>query len=130
MFDFYNIKEKECHDLYVTSRMNIFSNKVLSDNWNIVFDDNSIAGLVGKYPVIKFFVQEDNYIKFVLNNRYLDTVSKYIDYSNSRIIEFQNEKYLFILDKINDYIILKTPILLKLELSDEDYKKLLAITII
>ena len=128
MFDFYNIKEKECHDLYVTSRMNIFSNKVLSDNWNIVFDDNSIAGLVGKYPVIKFFVQEDNYIKFVLNNRYLDTVS--IDYSNSRIIEFQNEKYLFILDKINDYIILKTPILLKLELSDEDYKKLLAITII
>lgn len=128
MFDFYNIKEKECHDLYVTSRMNIFSNKVLSDNWNIVFDDNSIAGLVGKYPVIKFFVQEDNYIKFVLNNKYLDTVS--IDYSNSRIIEFQNEKYLFILDKINDYIILKTPKLLKLELSDEDYKKLLAITII
>lgn len=128
MFDFYNIKEKECHDLYVTSRMNIFSNKVLSDNWNIVFDDNSIAGLVGKYPVIKFFVQEDNYIKFVLNNKYLDTIS--IDYSNSRIIEFQNEKYLFILDKINDYIILKTPKLLKLELSDEDYKKLLAITII
>ena len=128
MFDFYNIKEKECHDLYVTSRMNIFSNKVLSDNWNIVFDDNSIAGLVGKYPVIKFFVPEDNYIKFVLNNRYLDTVS--IDYSNSRIIEFQNEKYLFIIDKINDYIILNTPRLLKLELSDEDYKKLLAITII
>ena len=128
MFDFYNIKEKECHDLYVTSRMNIFSNKVLSDNWNIVCDDNSIAGLVGKYPVIKFFVQEDNYIKFVLNNKYLDTVS--IDYSNSRIIEFQNEKYLFILDKINDYIILKTPELLKLELSDEDYKKLLSITII
>lgn len=128
MFDFYNIKEKECHDLYVTSRMNIFSNKVLSDNWNIVFDDNSIAGLVGKYPVIKFFVQEDNYIKFVLNNRYSDTVS--IDCSNSRIIEFQNEKYLFIIDKINDCIILKTPKLLKLELSDEDYKKLLAITII
>ena len=126
MFDIENIDGKACHELYNNINTDtLIYFKDYTAIWNL-YGNKSKFGYVSKFSVKNYkILNKNNEIQIIFKpNLYIC-----ISCNNSSILTYNDEKYIIFKSKdvFNNIKYGSGPIfrIIKLELSDEDYKKLL-----